>query len=133
MADIYIVEDDKNLQELYVMFLSKMGHKIVGQSFNGEEALVDLYFNFEKNRPDILILDYHMPVKNGLELLEDLYDLNWINETKILFISSAIQFEINAYGRGIDKYVMKPFKFSSLGYVINEIMETNLTKLEHYA
>ncbi len=132
MVDIYIVEDDENLQELYTMFLTKMGHRIVGQSFNGEEALVDLYFNFEGKRPDILIVDYHMPVKNGLELLEDLNDLDWINKTKILFISSASQFEINAHDRGIAEHVTKPFKFSNLGYVINKIMETSLAELEQY-
>ncbi len=124
MADIYIVEDDENLQELYIMYLTKMGHRIVGQSFNGEEALIDLYFNFKDKKPDILILDYHMPMKNGLELLEDLYDLDWINRTKIIFISSTSQSEINAYEKGISKYVTKPFRFSSLGYVINEVMET---------
>ena len=130
---IYIVEDDESLQELYTMFLTKMGHRIVGQSFNGEDALVDLYFNFEGRRPDILIIDYHMPVKNGLELLEDLNDLDWINKTKILFISSASQSEINSQDRGIAKYVTKPFKFTNLGYVINELMEASLTELEHYA
>ncbi|MCG3225139.1 MAG: response regulator, partial [Candidatus Heimdallarchaeota archaeon] len=108
-------------------------HRIVGQSFDGEEALIDLYFNFEGRKPDILIVDYHMPVKNGLELLEDLNDLNWITKIKILFISSAHQSEINAYEKGIAKYITKPFKFSSLGYFIKEIMDTNLTCLEQCA
>ncbi len=130
MVNIYIVEDDKNLQELYTMFLTKMGHRIVGQSFNGEEALIDLYLNFERKKPEILIVDYHMPVKNGLELIADLYELDWINETKILFISSANQSEINAHETSITKYVTKPFKFSNLGGVINEIMRTNLAGLE---
>ena len=130
MVNIYIVEDDKNLQELYTMFLTKMGHRIVGQSFNGEEALVDLYLNFERKKPEILIVDHHMPVKSGLELIADLYELDWINETKILFISSANQSEINAYETGIAKYVTKPFIFSSLGCLINEIMRTNLLGLE---
>jgi DNA-binding response OmpR family regulator len=130
MVNIYIVEDDKNIQELYTMFLTRMGHKIVGKSFNGEEALIDLYLNFERKKPEILIVDYHMPVKNGLELIADLYELDWIDETKILFISSASQSEINTYETGITKFVTKPFNFSCLGGVINEIMRKNLAGLE---
>ncbi|MCG3222316.1 MAG: response regulator, partial [Candidatus Heimdallarchaeota archaeon] len=72
MVRVYVIEDDKVLQELYVMYLSRMGHEIIGQSYNGIEALVDLYFNFRENPPDIIILDYTMPGKNGLELLHDL-------------------------------------------------------------
>ncbi|MHA1417819.1 MAG: response regulator [Candidatus Heimdallarchaeaceae archaeon] len=122
MADIYIVEDDENLQELYTLFLTKMGHRIVGQSFNGEEALIDLYFNFKDSRPDILILDYHMPVKNGLELLEDLHELEWINKTKVLFITAADPEVIKSFQRPITKHVSKPFKFGCLKQLINEVM-----------
>ncbi|MBY8999633.1 MAG: response regulator [Candidatus Heimdallarchaeota archaeon] len=133
MVDIYIVEDDENLQELYTLFLTKMGHRIVGQSFNGEEALIDLYFNFSNNRPDILILDYHMPIKNGLELLEDLTKLEWINKTKILFISATNPAEINSYQIPITKHVSKPFKFGSLSQLINEAMNQDQMEINQQA
>ena len=122
MVDIYIVEDDENLQELYTLFLTRMGHTIVGQSFDGEEALIDLFCNFVNKRPDLLILDYHMPKKNGLELLENLYEMDWINETKVLLISSADFSEMKNYEIPIAKHITKPFKFGNLELLISEVM-----------
>jgi len=133
VVNIYIVEDDENLQELYTLFLTKMGHRIVGQSFNGEDALIDLYCNFNNNKPDLLILDYNMPLKNGLELLEDLTELEWINKTKILFISATNPAEINNFQIPITKYITKPFRFGSLKQLISEVMKKGQTEINQHA
>ena len=35
MVRVYVIEDDRLVQDLYVMYLSRMGHEIIGQSYNG--------------------------------------------------------------------------------------------------
>lgn len=121
MVRVYVIEDDKVLQELYVMYLSRMGHEIIGQSYNGIEALVDLYFNFRENPPDIIILDYTMPGKNGLELLHDLQELDYVKKTKVLFITGFANLQYPALEMGVSKFVQKPFDFNTLSQSIEEL------------
>ena len=122
MARVYIVEDDKDLQVLYKLYLSKMGHEIVGISYDGEEALIDLFCNYSANPPDIIILDHNMPNKTGLELLEDLQDLNYNQKTKILLITAESNLQHQASELGVSKYIMKPLKLRNLDKMIREVI-----------
>ena len=127
MARVYIVEDDEDLQVLYKLYLSKMGHEIVGNSYDGEEALIDLFCNYNVDPPDIIILDHNMPKKTGLELLEDLQELDYNQKTKILLITATSNLQHRAKELGVSKYIMKPIKLRNLDKTIREvIVEDNL-------
>jgi len=67
---ILLADDDATIRKLFGKRLSMMGHEIVGEAVNGQEA-VDL---FKKLRPDILLLDINMPVKNGVVALREIMD-----------------------------------------------------------
>ncbi len=121
MVRVYIVEDNRLVQDLYVMYLSKMGHEIIGQSYNGIEALVDLYLNHRKNPPDLIILDYLMPGKNGLELLHDLQKLNYIKNTKVMLITGVTEQKSSALEMGVSKFLQKPFDYEILSQSIKEL------------
>ena len=114
MATIYVVEDDETLQELYKLHLTQKGHQVVGQAKDGNEALIDLYFNFHPKPPDVLIIDYKMPGKNGIELLQDIRKLNICFESKIFFITGIPKMESEAKDLGVTKYIKKPIRFSTL-------------------
>lgn len=122
MVRVYVIEDDRLVQDLYVMYLSRMGHEIIGQSYNGIEALVDLYLNHRENPPDIIILDYTMPGKNGLELLHDLQELNYVKNIKILFITGFAHLQHPALEMGVSKFVQKPFDYEILSQSIKELV-----------
>ena len=64
MADILIVEDDKDLNNAYKIILENEGHNVVSV-FNGQEALKELE-NFE---PQLILLDLLMPVMDGRQFL----------------------------------------------------------------
>lgn len=121
MARVYVIEDDRVLQELYVMYLSRMGHEIIGQSYDGVEALVDLYFNYKENPPDIIILDYSMPGKNGLEVIHDLQKLDYVKNTKVLFITGFAHLQSQALELGVSMFVQKPFNYEILNQSIEEL------------
>ncbi len=121
MVRVYVVEDDRIVQDLYVMYLSKMGHEIIGQSYNGIEALVDLYLNHRENPPDIIILDYSMPGKNGLELLHDLQKLDYVKNTKVLLVTGFAELQLSAMERGVSKFIQKPFDYEKLSQSIKEL------------
>lgn len=64
-ANILIAEDDAVLREVYVKKFTLAGYTIRTVQ-NGQEAIVEI----EKEAPDILILDIHMPVIDGYGVLE---------------------------------------------------------------
>lgn len=64
-AKILIVEDSKVIVGYLFNFLTEGGHRVV-VSRDGDR--VDRMV--ETERPDLLILDYNLPVGNGAEILE---------------------------------------------------------------
>ena len=122
MVRVYVIEDDRLVQDLYVMYLTRMGHEIIGQSYNGIEALVDLYLNHRENPPDLIILDYTMPGKNGLELLHDLQELNYVKNIKVLLITGFAHLQHPALEMGVSKFIQKPFDYEILSQSIKELV-----------
>lgn len=64
---ILVVDDDLSISRSYQKYLESEGY-IVFTANNGKEGKIKI----EKEKPDLVLLDINMPVKNGLELLEEL-------------------------------------------------------------
>src|SRR5579864_2271586 len=104
MANILIVEDDVDLNNAYKTVLQSKGHT-VASAFNGQQAL-DRLLNFE---PDLIILDLLMPIKSGVEFLQDYHDLGEASAAKVLVFTNLENApEINkAFQLGADKCIVK--------------------------
>ena len=104
MANILVVEDDRDLNEAYQMILRRE-HHTVEAVFNGEQALVKL----QTFIPDLVLLDLLMPVKSGVDFLKD-YDIRFKHpEVRVVvFTNLENSPEINeAFGLGAYKCVIK--------------------------
>ena len=80
---IMIVEDDPLIRQLYEQILSEKGYQVICVAADGVEA-IKLYQKLEE-KPDLIILDFRMPKKNGLEVSQEILDYN--SSTDILMIS----------------------------------------------
>ena len=69
MTSVFIVEDDKSIQMLYQKILKLVGFHIIGIANNGEEAIA--MFREFNDKPEIIIMDHRMPVKNGIEATKE--------------------------------------------------------------
>ena len=68
----FIVADDAAfLREILKNMLTSMGGICVGEASNGEEAVAAAL----ASRPDIVVLDMVMPVRNGIETTKSLRHL----------------------------------------------------------
>ena len=118
MARILIVEDEKMLADAFQMILEKAGHK-VSVAFNGEEGLATA----EKFKPELILLDLLMPVKDGLGFLKD-YDLKKYHpDVKVIIFSNLdMQKEAEeAFTLGASKYVLKAWATpKTLNNIVNE-------------
>jgi CheY-like chemotaxis protein len=66
-----IVDDDSAMRRSLGDMVEADGHEVVGQAGDGRKALE---FLADGCHPDVLLLDLHMPVMNGWELLRALRD-----------------------------------------------------------
>lgn len=64
-VDILIAEDDAVLREVYQKKFGISGY-VIRLAQNGEEAVTAI----QQKSPDILILDFHMPILDGFQVLE---------------------------------------------------------------
>src|ERR1700721_3042171 len=83
MANILLVEDDKDLIEAYALVLKSAKHKIK-KAYNGQEALEAV----KSFKPDLIILDLLMPIKSGREFLKEYKRDKDHREVKIIVFSN---------------------------------------------
>lgn len=85
---ILAVEDDVFIADVHRKKLAKEGYEVV-LATNGQEAM-----NFVKQRkPDLILLDLIMPVKDGFETLKELKADPELKGIKIIILSNLSQEE----------------------------------------
>lgn len=69
-----------------------------------------------KCKPDMIFLDMNMPVKNGLECLEEIRGTTGYEQVPIVILSTSIAQHLweSAYRNGANLYIQKPTSFNSL-------------------
>ena len=105
MASILLVEDEFSLVRLYELVLTSFGHNVLAVANNGEEA-VQKYKNLPF-KPDIIIMDHRMPIKNGIEATEEILEIN--RDAKIIFASADKDIREKAEMMGVISFKSKPF------------------------
>lgn len=106
---ILFAEDDKRLSKM-IDFLLKKENYIVDCVYNGQDAID--YANLSDY--DIIILDWMMPLKSGIEVCRYLRAQN--NQTAILMLTArdSLEDKIDGLDSGADDYLAKPFEFPEL-------------------
>jgi two-component system, OmpR family, response regulator VanR len=109
-------EDDKSVQKEMLEYFESY-FKEVYLANDGKEALA-LY---EKNKPDVLILDIYMPNINGLELTEYIRKNDY--ETKIVLITaySKDTLMLQAINTNVNYYIIKPATLQKIKEMLDKI------------
>lgn len=118
MIKVLIVDDDFMVARIHSGFVAQMpGFEVAGVARTGAQALAEA----RRLRPDLVLLDIHLPDIYGLELLGQLRAE--VPELDVLVISAAREAETvrRALRGGIVHYLMKPFTQEDLHQ-----------RLEHY-
>lgn len=103
---ILVADDSKTTLALITESLRKLGHEVIPVS-NGQQALEE----FQKNRPDLIILDVIMEGIDGFECARRIRAFDSDDWIPIIFLSGAVDDENIAKGinAGGDDYLTKPF------------------------
>lgn len=123
---ILLAEDDKRLSKM-IAFLLKKENYIVDCVYDGQEAI-----DYVKlSDYDIIILDWMMPKKDGIEVCRILRAQN--NQTAILMLTArdALDDRIEGLDSGADDYLAKPFEFPELSARIRALLRRSSKTFYH--
>lgn len=103
LGKVLVVDDDQNVLELVKLYGEREGFQVVGLD-NGETVLP----TFDRENPDVVILDIMLPGNDGLTLCRQLRD---IRMTPIIMLTAKGDEADRVLGleMGADDYVSKPF------------------------
>ncbi|MXV49381.1 response regulator [Pedobacter sp. HMF7647] len=106
---IAVIEDDENLRFLLTHRLKAEGYDVIETS---DGAAAETLIN--ENQPDIVLLDWMLPGKQGSDICNDLR-VNGFENMIIMMTAKAQDVDkIEAYNLGVSDYVTKPFNMDVL-------------------
>lgn len=113
-----VVDDSGVVRKVSRRILEALGFSVV-EAENGQKAL-EVAAN---NLPDFILLDWNMPVMNGIEFLGEFRKKHNANDVKVIFCTTENDMAkiMAAMAAGANEYIMKPFD--------EEIMRTKLLQM----
>jgi len=103
MSTIMLAEDDLTMVSLLKTLLGMEGYQVIALDIDD-----DIYESVQRVRPDLLLLDVHLPHKSGLEVLEQLRADKTAVDTNVV-MTSGLNLEIECMERGADAFLLKPY------------------------
>ncbi|HEX3927568.1 MAG TPA: response regulator [Gemmatimonadales bacterium] len=104
MAAILIVEDSPDNMKLFRTLLMLKGHAVVG-ILGGD----DLFSSIATQRPDLILMDIHMPGKDGFTLVSDIR-ASAVSDLKVVALTANAMAgdREKIIAAGFDGYISKP-------------------------
>ena len=103
---ICIIDDDPNILEIYGFKLKNEGFRVI-TAMDGEKGIELI----KSDKPDLILLDIMMPIKNGLSVLEDLKKNSALSKIPVIILSNVSDNEI----------VEKVGEFSTHFYIVKSL------------
>jgi len=120
---ILIIEDDEAILSLLKRGLEEEG-MIIDTATNGEDG----EYLAKINHYDIIILDWMLPQKSGIEVLESLREENIKTPVLMLTAKDETENKVEGLNIGADDYLTKPFNFDELIARLNAIYRRSVLK-----
>lgn len=106
MKTILLVDDSRAVRMAGRRIVSAIGLEVL-EAENGQEALQMV----RQHAVDVVLLDWNMPIMNGLEFLQTLRAAADISQPTVIMCTTENDMPriIEAMQSGADEYIMKPF------------------------
>ena len=114
-----MVDDEPDIMRVVEFRLKKGGYEILS-AVNGQQGL-DL---IRVKKPDLVILDLHLPIMDGLEVCRQVRNDAALKTIPIILISASSSKEITQEVKrvGVNEYLLKPFDPQQLLAKIKEYL-----------
>lgn len=126
MPKILVVDDERHIIELISVLLEDFDDFEILKAFDGDEAL-DMV---QKHHPELVLLDYMMPKKNGLEVLKEIK--NEFSDCYVIIMTGkgSEKVAVELMKAGASDYLPKPFKADELIEVVESVLKFRMTEME---
>lgn len=117
----YIIDDDMGIvQNLKNIIVSADLGEVIGYTQNPDMAITEI----AKLQPDITLVDFLMPGKDGLSVIEEVKHIS--SGTKFIMISqiSDKQLISDAYSCGVEFFIQKPINIIEVKSVVEKVIES---------
>jgi len=119
---LLIIEDDENILSFLKRGFEEDNY-IVDTAFDGEDgeylALLNAY--------DVIISDWMLPFKSGIEVVQSLREKNITTPVIVLSAKGEIEDKIKGLQYGADDYLAKPFSFAELSARVEALHRRNIS------
>lgn len=103
---IYIVEDDRNIQEIELFALKNSGYQAAGF-----ETAKEFFSALETKLPELVMLDIMLPDEDGLMILKRLRQRPDTQKIPVILVTAKASEidKVKGLDSGADDYISKPF------------------------
>lgn len=118
MAKILVIDDEKSIRDTLKEILEYEDHQ-VDLAADGDEGLA----LFNENKYEIVLLDIKMPQKDGIEVLEEIFKIDY--EIPVIMISGHgnIDTAVESIKKGAYDFIEKPLDLNRLLVTIRNAMD----------
>ena len=118
-AKILVVDDEPELTEIVKDFLEGSGYMV--QTENSSDKAISTAKSY---RPDLILLDIMMPMKDGYEICKEIKKDPALQNVPVIFLTGkeALEDKQKSYQVGGDLYIKKPFSCESLLGIVKMVL-----------
>ena len=120
---ILIIEDDKSILSMLKRGLEEENF-VIDTAENGEDG----EYLATTNRYDIIVLDWMLPERSGIEVLKNLREKEIFTPVLMLTAKDTTENKVEGLNNGADDYLPKPFSFDELIARLNAIYRRTVLK-----
>ncbi|HEV3316286.1 MAG TPA: response regulator, partial [Candidatus Angelobacter sp.] len=125
---ILLVEDDRNIRRVFALYFNSHGFVV-----EEAETLAAAYKSFEAIRPDIAVLDFHLPDGTALDLLPKFKHLEPGVPVVVLTGFGSMELGVSAIKSGAEQCLSKPIDPPALLVVLEKLLENSRNQQKELA
>ena len=114
---IMVIDDSVTLRRIVILNLNKAGYTDIIEAEDGSIAL-DMLESSSENIPDVILLDWNMPVMNGLQFLKAIKADEKLKNIPVIMVTIEAE----------KKYVNEAISEGAIGYLIKPLTAESFQK-----
>jgi DNA-binding NtrC family response regulator len=121
---VFLLDDEELIVSVLAKSLKRGGYEVYPETET--DGVIDKIKSWD---PDVLMMDIRMPDRSGIDILEEIKDLQIDTQVVMLTADDTVETAVRAMKLGAADYLTKPFNTDEVNIVIGNII--NNQNLRH--